>query len=110
MPFSKLKYKFVYVPVNGNSHQSKHTGTYGQHGHELADLAIGCTKRPVAGEHVTEVHGYVKCGHHSVRYGQIDQEIVSHVTHPFVSHHDPYDNQVATRGHHNHRHKKCGPR
>lgn len=46
---------YEYVPVDGNGHQGEHAGAYGQHGHELADLAVGRAERPVAGQHVAEV-------------------------------------------------------
>lgn len=98
-----------HVPVNGNGHQGKHAGAYGQHSNELADLAVGRPERPIAGEHVAKVHGYVERGHHGVRYRQIDQKVISDVAHPFVGHHDPYDDQVAARSHHNHGHEKYGP-
>lgn len=99
-----------HAPVDGNGHQGEHAGAYGQHGYELADLAVGRAEGPVAGEHVAEVYGHVERGHHGVRYGQVDQEVVGHVPHPLVGHHDPYDDQVAARGHHDHGHEQHGPR
>jgi len=98
-----------YVPVDGYGHQSEHAGAYGQDGHELADLAVGRAERPVAGQHVTKVYGHVECRHHGVRDGQVHQEVVGHVPHPLVGHDDPYDDQVAARGHHDHGHKQHRP-
>lgn len=99
-----------HLPVDRDGHQSEHAGAYGQHGHELAYLAVGRAERPVAGQHVAEVDGHVQRRHHGVRDGQVYQKVVGDVPHPFVGHHDPYDDQVAARSHHDHGHEQHRPR
>jgi len=100
----------VYVPVDGNCHQGEHTSAYGQHGNELADLAVGRAERPVAGQHIAKVYGHVECRHHGVRDGQVHQKVVGHVPHPLVGHDYPNDDQIAARGHHDHWYKQHRPR
>lgn len=97
------------LPIDGNGHQGENTGANWQHGYELANLAVGSTERPVTGQHVTVVDGHVQCGHHGICYGQVHQEVVGHVPHPLVGHHDPNDNQVSTCSHHDHGDEQHGP-
>lgn len=74
----------MHSPVESDGHQREHTGADAEHRDELGDLAVECSERPVAVQHVDEVEGDVERGHHGVCDGQVDEEVVGDGAHALV--------------------------
>jgi len=92
----------THSPVDGDGHEREDGGADGQHRDELADLAVQGSEGPVAVQHVRVVEGDVQGGDHSVRDGQVHQEVIGNCAHPLVGQNYPDDDEVAARGHHDH--------
>lgn len=92
----------MHSPVQSDGHQREDTGADAEHRDELGDLAVEGSERPVAVQHVDEVEGDVERGHHGVRDGQVDEEVVGDSPHALVRKDYPDDYQIAAGRHHHH--------
>jgi len=82
------------LPVQAHRHQREHTHTRRYNAHEVREDAVVMTEEPIVVEVDNKVEAHIEDGNRRIGYRKIEQEIVCHSAHPFVSKNDPNHSKV----------------